>query len=266
MKVNTFYVYELWNPLNNQIFYVGKGTKYGNSYYRLSNHIKDSKYALTGKIPMNHKFRTILKIIDSGKKPEIKIVFESDDKELVSNKEIELIKLYGRRDTGTGLLCNHTDGGEGMLGYRHTKEHIHKLKTDNKGGQTTSRPVYSICPKTFNITLYPSSSNAAQCVKGVKANIHAAASKLKTRTAYGYYWRFESQYNSNEEFNKLNELRDNSYANSKEINQLTLDMEFVKTWKSASDICRAYTLSVSTLHTYIKNKRQYKGFYWRKKL
>lgn len=37
-------------------------------------------------------------------------------------KEIELIKLYGRRDKGNGILVNLTDGGEGVKGRVWTDE------------------------------------------------------------------------------------------------------------------------------------------------
>ena len=41
-----------------------------------------------------------------------KIVFESESREEVCNKEIELILKYGRNDLGTGQLVNKTTGGE----------------------------------------------------------------------------------------------------------------------------------------------------------
>lgn len=263
MKVNTYYVYELWNPITNKIFYVGKGTKYNNSYYRLSNHIKDSKYALDGKIPMNHKFRTILQIIEQGLKPEIKVIYETDNIDDVNSKEIELIKSYGRRDNNTGILTNHTDGGEGMLGYKHTSEHIHKLKTDNKGGQATAKPVYAICPNTLEITYYKSSNAAAIALNGLRSNIHQAATTHKQQISYGYYWRRATEYDPNENFTELNMLRDNSFRSSKVIEQYSLDLTHIQTWKSASDICRHYGNHVSTLHKYLKSGNSWKGYYWK---
>ena len=42
--------------------------------------------------------------------PTIKIVYEGD-RDSAFNKEIELIKKYGRSNLGTGSLTNLTDGG-----------------------------------------------------------------------------------------------------------------------------------------------------------
>lgn len=263
MKSNTYYIYELWNPSTSAVFYVGKGTKYNNSYYRLSNHIKDSKYALQGKIPMNHKFRTILNILESGTYPDIKIVLESTDINIIRDKEIELIKFYGRRDIGTGILTNHTDGGEGMLGYRHTQEHINRLKIDNKGGQATAKPIYAICPTTGEVTLFPSANNAAKILNGSNGNISDAAKRNKHRTACGYFWRFKEEYDNSENFTTINYFNKLKLNGAKRVHQCDINDKIIKTWNSASEICRHYNKSVSTLARHISSGNVWNGFIWR---
>ena len=263
MNVNTFYVYELWNPIENKIFYVGKGTKYKNSYYRLSNHIKDSRYAKLGKIKMNHKFRTILKLIELGATPEMRIVFESADILSVNQKEIELIKFYGRKDIGTGVLTNHTDGGEGTLGYRHTPAHITMLKTDNKGGQATAKKIYSICPNTLNVVLYDSCNKAAIAVGGSRSNVYRAATKHINRLAYGYYWRLEPDYSTSEDFSALNLNRSPAITNGKLVYQYDTTGNLLRVWNSASEVCRFYGNNPTTLHRYLKNGKQWRGCIWK---
>lgn len=45
----------------------------------------------------------------------VDIIWESEDRDNVAEKETEFIKLYGRRDNNTGILANLTDGGDGSL-------------------------------------------------------------------------------------------------------------------------------------------------------
>jgi hypothetical protein len=49
-------------------------------------------------------------------------MLESDDYEFIKNKEVEFIKLYGRKDLNKGTLVNLTDSGEGSSGRKITNE------------------------------------------------------------------------------------------------------------------------------------------------
>ncbi len=46
----------------------------------------------------------------------VEIVLDNCTKEEAFLEEVRLIKLYGRQDIGTGILVNHTDGGDGRIG------------------------------------------------------------------------------------------------------------------------------------------------------
>ena len=133
-----YYVYELWDPIKNEPFYVGKG-HYRKRYYRCLIHIKEAVGIVRHTGKNNHKYNRINKIFDQGYEPLIKIVFETSDEVEAFNKEKELIKLYGRRDLNTGSLTNLTDGGEGPSGHIATPEQRQKMCERLKG---SGNPMY----------------------------------------------------------------------------------------------------------------------------
>jgi hypothetical protein len=115
-----FYVYELWNPLKNLPFYVGKG-----QYDRCFHHIL--KLHDPNQFHNRHKKHTIQKILNENEKVIIKIVFSGKEDDCLS-EEVRLIKKYGRRDIGTGILTNLTDGGEGVSGKIYSEEEKEKRR------------------------------------------------------------------------------------------------------------------------------------------
>jgi predicted GIY-YIG superfamily endonuclease len=80
-----------------------------------------------------HRRNKYWKSITSKTNYEVEILFDNLSWEECCVKEIELIKLYGRKDNGTGILVNMTDGGEGSLGIIKSDEVRKKLSECQSG-------------------------------------------------------------------------------------------------------------------------------------
>jgi hypothetical protein len=94
-------------------YYIGKGT--GIRMYSVNHRIN---------LP---KDRDRIKILKSGLTEEESI-----------KHEIYMISVLGRKDIGTGILQNRTDGGEGVSGLRHSEE-TRKLMSERKKGRKLSK-------------------------------------------------------------------------------------------------------------------------------
>lgn len=63
---------------------------------------------------------------------DVDILMDGLSWEDACEKEKEFIKLYGRSDLKLGTLCNLTEGGEGVIGMKHSDETKRKISEDNK--------------------------------------------------------------------------------------------------------------------------------------
>lgn len=297
-----YLVYELWNPIKDEPFYVGKGQDNRPSY-----HIKEAQKSSTNDTN-RHKIHTIRKILRDGYNVDIKIVFRTKIEQDALDREIELIALYGRADLGLGPLTNMTDGGEGTSGtirdrsgsnngmygkhhkeetvktisekrrkrlkdgftFNHSEEWRAELRENNPGGKATAIPVYQIDGKTGQIIKeWPSANNAAKNLNilGVrKANISQCCRKYKHWRHKGFFWRRTDNPDiENGKLKNIEELLEHLEKphSYRIIDQFDLENNIVKKWTSVKEISKELNLSYGMLQYSIKKEKIFKGFYWR---
>lgn len=122
-----YYLYRHIRLDKNEPFYIGIGTV--NTIDENSLCYSEYWRRAFAKTSRNPYWRNIV----AKTKYEIEILYESYDLNHIKEKETEFIILHGRKDLGTGMLCNMTDGGDGINGYKHSEE-CKKRMGDKKRG------------------------------------------------------------------------------------------------------------------------------------
>jgi hypothetical protein len=105
---NRFYTYAYLRK-NKSPYYVGKGSG-GRAYKRNRVGIQPPK-----------------------DKSRILILKENLTEEEAFRHEIYMIDVFGRKDLGTGILINRTNGGDGVSGLIHSKEVRERMSKSHKG-------------------------------------------------------------------------------------------------------------------------------------
>lgn len=141
-------------------YYIGKGK--GNRAYKRKN--KDIK-------PPKDKSRIL-------------ILKQNLSEEEAFKHEIYMIDIFGRKDLGTGILHNRTNGGDGISGYKHTEKNKEKFK---EYGKVNGKKCYELGLGTFSrtkeqITEHSKISGKIAGTKSrdLKIGIHALTSEQKS--------------------------------------------------------------------------------------
>ena len=145
----------------NQPFYIGIGKSEKRAYNKI------------------HHRSSFWHNIVSKTEYEVEILFEDLTWKEACKKEKEFIALYGRKDNGTGILCNMTDGGDGGYGVvvkEETKEKIrnYQLSLNKKG-------------KPGRVWTEESKLKLANSIKGIKHTPEAIEKMKKPRVNKANY-------------------------------------------------------------------------------
>lgn len=150
--MNNYYVYGYFRQKDDLPYYIGKG-KNGRAWSK------------------NHGRVSVPK--DASK---IKILYENLS-ELEAHKiEKDLIKHYGRKNIGTGILLNQTEGGEGSSGRVLSESSISKFRNITKQKHNESAYGFSLGHASKAGQIGGKSKSPAK-VKASLSNLEKASSK-----------------------------------------------------------------------------------------
>jgi hypothetical protein len=113
------YIYRHIRLDKNEPFYIGIGAN-DNDLFKRANHI----HRYHNKYWKNIYLKTPI---------EVEIILENLTLEEAKIKEVEFIKIYGRKDLGLGTLVNQTDGGDGVNNRKRTEQEKISISNGHKG-------------------------------------------------------------------------------------------------------------------------------------
>lgn len=150
---------------------------------------------------------------------EVEILVDDLPYEKAYEKEIEFIKLYGRTDLGTGILCNKTNGGPGVF------KPIYSEKTLKKKRDNRKHKMIKVVQKDFDgnvINIWDCIADATKGVGGKSDGGIKSALNGNSLHAYNFKWEYFNQ--------ERQSLVVNSFNDKPRIVQMNLNGEVVKIW------------------------------------
>jgi len=234
--MNDYYVYCLKHPKTDIPFYIGKGLHESRMY----RHEEDT---IRGSVPHGNKllFNKITKVLrECGEIKYEKIQDGLSEESALQLETFEILK-YGRRDNKTGILCNLTNGGEGVSGLKHSAK-SKKLMSDSynsgervnisidnfKLASASNVGVRKLSPRRDEIiTLYDTMTLKELCIF-----LNSSYSTVKNYlTELGIYIPNKNRRMSEED------KRKRLGREPRAVNQYDINGNFIKTHKSISAAC-----------------------------
>lgn len=238
-----YYTYVIIDPRNKQPFYVGKGT--GNRMYShwLHRNLKNN-----GNVLVKQKMK---KIELEKLKPIYEKILYNVNQHMALQKEIELVKLYGRLDIGTGILCNFTNGGE--AGSSSWSPQTRQRKRDIELAKKKGNPVTQYTLNGLFLNSFSSAKVASEHVLQANRSYITQVCKGRRKSAGGFLWTYKGICPS--VFNK-------KYYHP--VNQYTLDGNLINTFRSVTEAAKHVNLSIHAISCACRNvSKTSAGFIWK---
>jgi NUMOD3 motif len=240
------YVYRHIRLDKNEPFYIGIGS--------------DPKYwRATKKSQRNILWKRVVAKTDY----EVEIVMDDLTWDEACKKEIEFISLYGRKNICTGTLVNLTDGGEGSLGYKPTKETKEKLSKSLQG-----KPIN--LTKDERIKRSERFKQLNQDKDFIKKKVKAIRDSEKLKEYYksrigkkGYSHTEESKHKIR--LSRLGKKMPKEVLEKRsfKVVQTTMDGEVIKIWDSSRQIQRETKFSQGNIwRCCVGQYKQVYGYKW----
>jgi hypothetical protein len=221
---NNFYTYELVNPATMQPFYVGKGRD-----NRAWKHVLMRNNAKANQ-SNPHKAATIAQIINNGMQVIVRIISTFNTEDDAFTDERRLIELYGQRSTGSGILTNICNGGEG-----NTSEGIPVCQY-NLFGEFVAE--YKNAKEAMRLNGWSNYSTISACCSHKEASYK------------GFIWAYKG-------------IPPKLRSKVRPVYQWSLGGEFINKFSSQSEAAQVCKCDASTINDCLKGYvRQAVGFMW----
>jgi hypothetical protein len=122
VNVSAYAIYGLIDPCSGELRYVGKSVDSAEG--RLSDHLSESRRGYR-----THRHNWLRQLLAAGLKPDIEVLETHETAEALVEAERHFIAYF--RSVGC-RLTNATDGGEGMLGFKHSAESRRRISDAKK--------------------------------------------------------------------------------------------------------------------------------------
>lgn len=232
--MHQYYLYQHTRLDTNEIFYIGIGKKVKHRIKGLKTEFERA-YAKA-------KRSNFWKNIASKTQIKVEILFESDDINFIKNKEIELIKKYGRKCCDPkGILVNFDKGGGLNTGPKRRGVFVNQLSIDNT-----------------LIKTWLELSHIEKELGFLKTNIVKCCRK-KQLTAYGYKW----QYYNNHDYDNVKPTSARKKNSNRKVGVKIQHIHTTeeKIFSTVQECANYLKMNRSSIHAYLHNKRKHKLYH-----